>query len=130
MSTGKEHLKFQYAELNKLDEQLGWMRHWGVLESDPGLQRLMKARGEAMAKLGLRKPRISTLVRVLPGLSPGEIKLWSDAEMGWLTEARAKSGAPPVYKYVTDEVAEKLVKGELTHELAATLMTPDPYLGE
>ncbi|MBA7559930.1 hypothetical protein ES708_01548 [subsurface metagenome] len=83
-----------------------------------------------MSKLGLRVPRISVLVKLLFALSPGEIKLWADAELGWMTEARARPGAPPVYKYVSDEVAEKIVKGEITHELEEQLLEPDPYVGE
>jgi len=130
MSTPGEHRKFQYEELGKLDKQLSMMRGWGVLETDPGFLRLSSARGAVMGKLGLKLPRTTTLVLSLLGLSPGGIKLWADAELGWLTEARVKPGAPPVYKYVSDEVAEKIVKRELTHELFEELVTPDPYIGE
>jgi len=130
VSSPSEHLSFQYAELNRFSEQLDMMRRWGVSESDPGFQRLLEARGAAMGKLGLLQPRTTALALFIPGLSPGEVKLWADAEIGWMTEARVKPGAPPVYKYVSDEVAEKIVKGELTHELEEELMTPDPYLGE
>lgn len=130
MSKPSEHLKFQYAELHKLDEQLVMMRRWGVLETDPGFQRLWRARGEAMGKIGLIRARTTTLVMTKAGLSPGVIKLWADAELGWMTEARTKPSAPPVYKYVSDEVAEKIVKREVTPELEEFLMTPDPYLGE
>jgi len=130
MSTPGEHTKFQYAELNKLNSQLTMMRRWGVSEFDPGFKNLMSARGAIMGKLGLYLPRTTTMVGSFPGLSPGSIKLWADAELGWMTEARVKPGALPVYKYVSDEVAEKLVKKELTPELEKELMTPDTYLGE
>ena len=83
-----------------------------------------------MGKLGLRLPRITSLIAKLVGFSPGEITLWADAELGWMTEARERPGAPPVYKYVSNEVAEKLVKREVTPELEKVLMTPDPYIGE
>jgi len=106
------------------------MRGWGVSELDPGFRRLLSARDAAMGKLGLMLPRTTTLAMSVLGLSPGEIKLWADAELGWMTEARRKPSALPVYKYVSDEVAEKLVKSELTHELEEELMTPDPYIGE
>ena len=130
MSTPDEHRKFQFDELHKLDDQLGMMKRWGVLPSDPGFQRLLGARGAAMGKLGLRIPSTTTLILKLIGLSPGEIKLWANAEIGWMTEARARPGAPPVYKYVSDEIAEKIVKRELTHELHDSLFAPDPYMGE
>lgn len=130
MSDPSEHLAFQWAEVNRLNKQLAQMRRWGVLETDPGFQRLWSARGAAMGKVGLRLPRSTTLIKVLLGLSPGEMKLWADAELGWMVEARVKAGALPVYKYVSDDVAEKLIKGELTKELELELMTPDPYIGE
>ncbi len=130
MSAPKAHLSFQWAEFNRLDRQLGLMRRWGVSESDLGFQALFRARGAAFAKVGLMRPRISTLILKLLALSPGEIKLFADAELGWLTEARSKPGATPVYKYVSDEVAETIVKGKLTHELEEFLMTPDDYIGE
>jgi len=130
MSTPDVHLKFQWAEVNEFDRQLATMRRWGVLETDPGYKSLLAARGESLAKVGIIKARNTAVAKLLAGLSPGEIRLWSDAELGWMTEARTKPGAPPVYKYVSDEVAEKIVKEELTHELEEFLMTPDPYLGE
>lgn len=130
MSLPKDHLAMQQAELKKLDDQLAMMRHWGVAELDPGFQRLWRARGIAMGKLGFRLPRTTTLVLKLLALSPGEVNLFADADLGWMTEARVKPGAPPVIKYVSDEVARALVRGELTHELEEELMTPDEYTGE
>ena len=130
MSTLPEHYNFQWKEVHKLTDQLGMMRRWGVLESDPGLRMLLNARSAAMGKLGLKLPRITALIFKLIGFSPGEIKLWADAELGWMTEARERPGAPPVYKYVSDDVAEKIAKREITPELEQELMTPDPYIGE
>ena len=42
-----------------------------------------------------------------------------------MTEARERPGAPPVYKYVSDEVAEKITKREITPELEEFLLTPE-----
>ena len=130
MSRPSEHLQFQWSELARFNSQLGMMRSWGVLETDPGFLALFKARGAAMGKLGLRLPRITTLITKLIGLSPGELTLWSDAEIGWMTEARAAPGAPPVYRSVSDQVAESIIKGKLTHEQFEALKVPDPYIGE
>jgi len=85
----------------------------------------MNARGAAMGKLGLRLPRITSLIAKLIGFSPGEITLWADAELGWMSEARERPGAPPVYKYVSDEIAEKIVKREVTPELEEQLLQPE-----
>jgi len=100
---------------------------------DP-LSDLYKAIYKVQADLGLSvgwmKPKKMTLLRILAGLSPGSIKIWLDSDSGWFTEARVQDEALPVYHYVSDDVAMTLLKGELTHELEATLMTPDEYLGE
>ncbi len=130
MSTPGQHLSFQYAELNKLNEQLAMMQRWGVSETDPGYQRLWDARGAALGKIGQIKARTTTLAVALVGLSPGEIKLWADAELGWMVEGRVTPGAPPVYRYVGDDIAEKIVKKLLTHEEFIELTLPDPYVGE
>jgi len=129
MSTPSAHFQFQYNELNELERQLTVMRRWGVLPTDPGYLRLWRARGTAMGKLGLVQPRTTTLIKAIIGLSPGELKLWSDAELGWMVEVRTKPGAPPVYRYIGDDTAEKVVKGELTHEEFTELSRPITHVG-
>lgn len=99
----------------------------GVSEASKSLYAL---RGKLLSQVGLKFPRTITQILKLVGLSPGTLTLWHDVESGWLVEARAKPGAPPVYHYVKDEVALALLSRQLTHELEATLMTPDDYLGE
>jgi len=130
MSEPKDHLAFQYAEVQRLDEQLRLMRQWGVSPTDPGYIALRTAHAQASFKVGLVLPRTSTLVQDLWGFSPGIIRLFNDAELGWMVEARTKPGAQPVYKYVSNEIAEKIVKRQITPELETFLMTPDDYLGE
>ena len=130
MSTPKEHGDFQAREFLKLNDQLELMRSWGVSALDPGFLRLSGARNAALGKIGIRVPRITTLVAMLTGLSPGEIKLWADAEIGWITESRVEPGAAPVRRLVTDEVAKTLLTGKLTHELEESLMAPETYFGE
>ena len=83
-----------------------------------------------MGQVGFKLPRPVSLLLRLVGLSPGVLKVWHDAESGWMSEARARPGAPPVYKAVSDEVAMAILKHEITHELEEGLLTPDPYLGE
>ena len=130
MSTPAQHTNFQFAEVNKLSKQLGQMRSWGVSALDPGYLRLNSALSEAIGKVGFRLPRTTTLIRLLAGLSPGEVRLWADAEIGWIAESRVEPGAPPVYKQVTDQEAEKIATGKLTHELEERLMAPETYYGE
>lgn len=125
MSRPSDHLEFQWAEVNRINDALSTLRRFGISELDPAYQILYKARGAALGKLGLVKPRLTTLIKLLAGLSPGEIRLFADAELGWLVEATSEPGAQPVRRYVSDEVAVQLIKGELTHELEAELMTPE-----
>ena len=93
-------------------------------------RQLFAIRGDLLKSIGLKLPRKMSSVLQLMGLSPGTIRLWHDIEGGWMTEARAKPGSPPVYHYVPDTVALTILKRALTHELEADLMQPDEYLGE
>ena len=125
MSKPSDHLKFQYAELNKLNQALRTLIRQGIPEVDAAYQAVYKARGAAFGKLGKVQPRTTTLVKLLLGLSPGEIKLFQDAERGWLVESIPRPGAQPVYRYVSDEIAGLIIKGELTHDLEEILFTPE-----
>lgn len=125
MSAPDEHKAYQYAELNKIQDAFSTLRRAGLSELDPAFAALNKARAQALGKLGLLKPRTTTLLKLILALSPGQMKLFQDAERGWLVEAIERPGATPVYKYVSDEVAEKILKGEMTKELEAELMTPE-----
>lgn len=124
MSVPDVHKQFQYNELTEFTNSLNLLRRAGISIDNPAYQVLYKARAQALGKLGLLQPRLTTLVRLLAGLSPGEIRLFRDAERGWLVEAISKPGATPIRRYVSDEIAVTLIKGELTHELEAELMTP------
>ncbi len=124
MSSGKDHQGFQFAELARLDDALKTLRNYGIGPLDDAYKALYKARGAAFGKLGLARPRTTTLLKLLPGLSPGEIRLFQDAELGWLAEVTPKPGAQPVRKYISDEQAVKIIKGELTHEEFMELAQP------
>lgn len=119
-----------WNQVNEIERALSTLRRYGISEAFPAYQKLFKIRGKLLAQIGFKFPRIPSLLSIIPGLSPGVIKLWHDPESGWMSEARAKPGAPPVYHHVTDDVAMALLKKELTHELEVELMTPDEYIGE
>lgn len=129
-STPDEHYQFQQNEVNELNRQLNLMDRWGVQPSDPGYQALYRARGAAISKLGHLQARTTTLVAEQAGMSPGVIRLWADAELGWMAEARERPGAPPVYHYVSDEVARAIKTRTLAKQQELELMTPDSYEGE
>jgi hypothetical protein len=126
----KEPVEYQRSMLNEIERAKSILLKAGYGVIDPPYLNLLRAGRMSLASFGLKVPRPMTLIIKLVGLSPGTITLWHDAESGFFTEARAKEGAPPVYRHVTDEVAIKILKGELTHELEVELMTPDDYIGE
>jgi len=106
------------------------LRHSGLGHGTTPFDTLWELRGKIYAKIGIKYPRtLSQLIRLF-GFSPGTIALWHDVESGWMSEARERPGAPPIYKRVSDEVAIAILKREITPELEATLLTPDDYLGE
>ena len=119
-----------WQQIQRLDKSLGSMRVSGILTTAGPYQELYALRGKLMAQIGFKFPREITQLMRLIGLSPGTITLWHDIESGFMSEARARPGAPPVYKRVSDEVAMAILKKEVTKELEAELLTPDEYLGE
>ena len=119
-----------WQQVHELERAIDIMERYGVLSTDPGYQSVQRQRAAIIAQIGYKFPRTVTKLAEVSGLSPGIIKLWHDIESGWMSEARVKPGAPPVYKHASDEVAMAILKGELTHELETELMKPDEYLGE
>ncbi len=130
MSTPEEHLRFQWDEVHRAEKDLATLDRLGVSTTDPAYLRLQGERGAALAKVGTVMPRDTILLAWSFGFSPGDIKLWHDGDAGWMTEARVRAGATPVYKTVSDEVAVAIIKREVTPGLEKVLMTPDPYIGE
>ena len=119
-----------WQQINRLDKSMDTMRMHGILPGAGPFDELSKLRGKLMGQVGIKLPRTTSFLTKLIALSPGSITLWHDVESGFMSEARASPGAPPVYKAVSNEVAMALLKKELTRELEEELMTPDEYLGE
>jgi len=113
-----------YQQVHEVEHAMSSLRRLGLEQTD-AFGQLFNLRGKLLAQVGFKFPRATTLITRLVGLSPGIIKLWHDNESGWMSEARARPGAPPVYKAASDEVAEALLKREITHELEERLLTPD-----
>ena len=118
-----------WTQINELDRAMGSLRRLG-LDQLPAFGQLSALRGQLMKQIGFKYPRTVSLLAKLAGLSPGEIKLWHDAEAGFMAEARERPGAPPVYHHVSDDEAAEILRGELSRETHDRLMTPDDYYGE
>jgi len=119
-----------WSQVQELDRAMSSLRRLGIPDTSDPFKALYSLRGQLMAQVGIKFPRTVTQLIKLIGFSPGSISLWHDVESGWMSEARARPGAPPVYKSVSDEVAVAILKHEITPELEKVLLTPDPYLGE
>jgi len=130
MSTPEQHLRMQWDEVHRAERDLATLDRLGVSKTDPAYEKLLQERGAALVKVGTKVSRDTILLAWSFGFSPGIIKLWHDGDFGWVSEARVRAGAPPVYRKVSDEMAVAIIKKEVTPELEKVLMTPDPYLGE
>jgi len=120
----------KWRQIHELDRAMRTMRAFGIPEVSEAYQQMYSMRGKLMGQVGVKFPRTISQIVKLIGLSPGVISLWHDVEEGWMSEARERKGAPPVYKSVSDGVAMAILQRRVTPELEKTLMTPDPYLGE
>ena len=130
MSKPSEHLRYYHVQLDRIGATRIKMLLEGIPVTSTPFLAVDKAFFGLVKNMGYRVPRSVFAVAKMFGFSPGTITLWMDAESGWMTEAREKPAAPPIYRAVSDEVAFAIMKKEVTPELAAVLMTPDPYLGE
>lgn len=114
-----------WHQIRLADETMANLKTLGISPDDPIFGQLTKIRGELFGKLGFRVPRNLFPILSLVGLSPGSLRLWYDVESGWLVEARERGGAPPVYRYVGDEVAAKISKDEITHAEFMAMLEPE-----
>lgn len=125
MSRPSDHLQFQFDELNEIKRALNVLDRLGFGPLDKAYAALYRAQGAALGKLGLAKPRMTTFLKVLPGLSPGKLNLFLDAELGWLVELTAEPGSVPIRKYVGDDIAEKILLEQLDHDDFMALLEPE-----
>ncbi len=118
-----------WQQIREVERALGSLRRLGIMEGSPAFGELMRIRGKLLRNVGVKFPRSVSQIAKIIGLSPGIITLWHDVESGWMTEGRIKPGAPPVYRAASDEVAVRIINGDIDHELEDVLMTPDPFIG-
>jgi len=114
-----------WKQVREVERALGFLRRLGFTSASPSYREIFSLQGKLRKQIGLKLPRTVSMILKLVGLSPGTLTLWHDVESGWMSEARARPGAPPVYKAASDEVAAAIIKGEVTHELEERLLDPD-----
>lgn len=113
-----------WQQVHEIEHALGTMERFGIDPASEAYRKLSAERGKLMKQIGFKFPRVVNPMAVLTGMSPGIIKLWHDVESGFMSEARVRPGAPPIYRSVDDEVAMAILKRELTPEQEKVLMTP------
>jgi len=114
-----------WNQIRELERALGSLRRLGLDELNPTFKVFGEVRRSLYAQIGTKFPKPISLILKLVGLSPGTLTLFHDSESGWLTAARSRPGAPPVYRKVSDEIALQLIRGEVTHALEESLLIPD-----
>lgn len=119
-----------WDQVHRVERDLLSMKKWGVSEIDPGYIKAKALRGKLLAMIGRKFPRGPLNVGVIFGSPEVKFRLWLDSVSGWIVEARAEPTAPPIYHWVSEEVARMVKMDELTPEVETMLLTPVEYLGE
>lgn len=119
-----------WYQIGQIDRALDTMTRYGIPEEAEAYQTLWGQRGKLMAQVGYKFPRVNYALSMWREFSPERIRVRFDIETGWFSEARARPGAPPIYRSVSDEEAMAILKNEITPELKQRLLAPDEYLGE
>lgn len=119
-----------WQQVRTADRALAQLEQLGLGPGTEAYQAVWGKRGEVLAQIGLKFPRVDYSLSVWREFSPERVRAWFDPEFGFMVEVRTAPTAAPRYKMVTPEVAVAVIKGELTPELKAQLLMPDEYLGE
>ena len=121
-----------FEQLGEINKALHDLIGGGFGPGTSPYELIYKMRGEVLGKLSLRIPstRVPSLLKLLALLSPGELKVWFDIEVGWMVEGRLEPGAPPVVRRVSAEDAMTLLKPEPPADLVHRLLQPETYFGE
>ena len=119
-----------WQQVHTADRALADLERLGLGPGTEAYGAVLAKRGELMATIGYKFPRVPMMWGVPLYLSPSYLRAWLDPEVGWMVEAREKPGASSVYRSVPAEVAVAIIKGEVTPELKMALLEPDEYLGE
>lgn len=114
-----------YQQINTVDRALSDMRSFGFSIDFRPFRILQDSRIKLLRQIGVKLPKVISLLIKFIGLSPGVIALWLDNESGFMSEARTTPSSPPVYKSVSSQLAMKILSHDISPELEEFLMTPD-----
>jgi hypothetical protein len=122
--------EYQWKQVDAIDRALSALSPYSYLRELPGYKELFAARARLVRQLTGPFPRATTLLKFIPFLSPGQIRVWYDSETGWIVEGRKSPGAPPTLRSVDQATALAVMDPEAPEELLHKFEEPDPYIGE
>ena len=112
-------------QISEVDKALNVLKNNGIDVFSNPFKILDLSRTKLLANIGVKLPRIVQLLVRFVGFSPGVIALYHDIESGFMSEARRTPRSEPAYHFVSDDIAVKILKHDISDELEEFLMTPD-----
>jgi hypothetical protein len=121
-----------FKQLKEIDQALSHILRAGLGPLSAPYEALYKVRGEVMGKLGLKAVSVRRVLPILKllALSPGELEVFFDIEVGWIAQGTPRPGAPPVIRRISHEEAELLLSPRPPTSLVHRLLEPETYFGE
>lgn len=121
-----------YEQLEEINKGLDVLMKAGMGKGNPAYEALWKMRGATLGKLTrlIPTPRLPSIIKLLTMLSPGQLKVFFDNEVGWLAEGTPAPGEMPVVRRISHEQAVLLLQEKPPSELVHKLLKPETYFGE
>ena len=114
-----------WQQVHTADTALRDLERLGLGPGTDPYNAVLGKRGELLAQIGRKFPRIDYSLSMWMDFSPRRARAWFDPEFGFMVETREEPGALPLYKMVTPEEAAAVIKDELTPELEERLFAAD-----
>ena len=114
-----------WQQVHTADKALIDLERLGLGPGTDAYNAVLGKRGELMAQIGRKFPRIDFSLSMWEDFSPKRARAWFDPEFGFMVETRIEPRAPSVYKRVTAQEAAAVIKHELTPEQEVRLFVPD-----
>jgi len=122
--------QYKWRQVGNIDAALSALSPSSYFRNLPGYSAITAVRSKLVSQISGPFPRVSTLFKFIPFLSPGSIRVWFDTEVGWIVEGRMAPGAPPTLRSVDEKTALAVMDPEAPEELLHKFEAADPYIGE
>ena len=122
--------KGKWAMVNQVEKSLSALNRAGMGVGFQPYDLLYIQRGKLLATVGIKVPRVPTILRSLFGFSTGTVRVFWEPEREWWLEVRDTPEGRPRYRGITMEQGVQLCKEPVDVDLVHALMEPDLYAGE